>query len=60
MVLTRKGQVQSPGDPSIACAFPRCLFSFKVSLEREGRKTPHVPIGFSVDISLYPFDILDK
>lgn len=58
--LTCKGQVQRPGDPYIACAFPRCLFSFKVSSEREGKKASCVPIGFSVDISLYPFDILDK
>lgn len=58
--LTWRGQVQNPGDPYIACAFPRCLFSFKVSSEREGKKASCVPISFSVGISLYPFDILDK
>lgn len=58
--LTWRGQVQCPGDPYIACAFPRCLFSFKVSSEGEGKKASCVPLGFSVDISLYPFDILDK
>lgn len=58
--LTRRGQVQNPGDPSIACAFPRCLFSFKASSEGEGKEASGVPIAFSVDVSLYPFDILDK
>lgn len=60
VLLTLRGQVQNPGDPYIACAFPRCLFSFKVSSEREGKKASCVPISFSVDISLYPLDISDK
>lgn len=60
MFLTWRGRVQSPGDPGIACAFPSCLFSFKVSSEGEGKKASCVPISFSVGISLYPFDILDK
>lgn len=58
--FTWRGRVQNPGDPSIACAFPRCLFSFKASSEGEGKEASGVPIAFSVDVSLYPFDILDK